>query len=173
MPAATTAHAFGGQKINPFAGRDGLAGHKIGAKRCPVPFALVVLVWDGSFHHQNERPFGNPVGSLTKWAYKLVAIFICKERIVKPDFGSPGQGACDQIFYAGLSGASHGNGVAIAAQGPQSSTGCRFLRFSRSSQDLRSEGPQYRPCTHSQARGVRLRILADFAGRRLPKAIGY
>ncbi len=46
---------FGRQPVDPFAGRDGLPGLRVSAERSPVSLALVLLVGNGAFDHQDER----------------------------------------------------------------------------------------------------------------------
>ena len=55
--ARSTAHhgqGFGRQPIDPFIGRDGLAGLRIGSEGRPVAFLLDFLVGNRPFHNQDK-----------------------------------------------------------------------------------------------------------------------
>ncbi len=55
MPTATTAVAFGVNRIEPLAGGHRLVGRRIVAEPAPIAFALEFLVRDGSLDDQDER----------------------------------------------------------------------------------------------------------------------
>ena len=48
--------------------------------------------------------------------HEVIAIRQRQKGIVQVDFGDPGQGAQNNVLDAGLSGGSHRDGIAIAAQ---------------------------------------------------------
>src|SRR5215475_9651317 len=78
------------QAINPIAGGDRLSRYRVGAKGCPVTFALIVLIGDGPLHHENERALGGTFSRLLKRTHKVVAVFVSKKRVVKANLWNPG-----------------------------------------------------------------------------------
>src|ERR1700750_2155115 len=102
---------FGGQPVYPFARRDRLAGPIVRAKRSPVAFRFIFLVWDRAFDDQDERIDSIGRGIVEK-LHKVLAGFVSKERVVKMDLRYAWDTAQYEIFDARLRRGSHGDGIA-------------------------------------------------------------
>ena len=79
------------------------------------PSALVFLVGDRTFHHQNERSELSFRG-LMKMAHEFFAVVVGQKRIVQMNFGNPGNAAEKNVLDARLRGRGHRDGVSVAAE---------------------------------------------------------
>src|SRR6266403_728909 len=102
VPAATTAHALGASR----------SIHSHVVIGCPVPFRLVLLIWNRAFDDQDERRKPS-LGRFPEVSYELIAVFIRQERIVKVDFRNPGKSAEYNIFDARLRSGGGSNRIAV------------------------------------------------------------
>ena len=77
---------------------------------------LVAFVRDRSFDDQNERPPCLAFGRFAEGADELIPVFVREKGIVELNLRSPRQAAGNDVFDAGLRGASHRDGVSVATE---------------------------------------------------------
>ena len=103
------------QPVDPIAGEDRLARLRVGAEGSPVALRFVAFVWNGTFHHQDERI--QPAFSRTmERPEEIISHFVGQHGVVQPDWGSPGKRAVHQLFERGLSRGGDGDSLAVAAE---------------------------------------------------------
>ncbi len=89
------------QSIDPFIGRNRLAGFGIGSHRRPITLLLDFFIGNGAFDHQNKRIQLSGFRLIPEF-HEIIADFVSQHRVVQMNLWKTGNGAQQHVFNAGL-----------------------------------------------------------------------
>ena len=105
-----------GQPVDPVAGRDRLAGRRVGAERRPSSPRPCSSRWGSTPRPRARTAPSSPSAARAERFEEVVAVLVGEHGVVQVHLGQAGDGAEDDVLDARLGGGGDGDRVAVAAQ---------------------------------------------------------